>query len=370
MTTSTARFLTLSLLLLLVSACVIVVYFPTTAFLVWFAADNDLEGYVEGDLKEMSYPAPWLDVVVAIDYHKKEDVLMRIVENERIVLEKFEQINSGDPEQLRNFLEEYRRSNTVLVIWNHGDWWRGESLQRVSTKGVAYDSDGDPNYFYFKDFLTINEIKGVLKDNPVTVLAFDACIMGTFEILWELKDCAKYIVASSKEIPGTGYDYSFLRVSSSVSNLLRKMVEYYGKRYGSDYSLSVWDTSKLKPIMDTLNEIAKCMIEKKLSLYAYNVERRKSNGEDTEMVELGSLARALMNSGDEGLKTLGERLLNSIKSARVYGTPSDYTDLLIYLPRLQNSQDWSFWNDFKALEDFCDDSSWDELLESLKGASR
>jgi len=368
LTTSTARFLTLSLLLLLVSACVIVVYFPTTAFLVWFAADNDLEGYVEGDLKEMSYPAPWLDVVVAIDYHKKEDVLMRIVENERIVLEKFEQINSGDPEQLRNFLEEYRRSNTVLVIWNHGDWWRGESLQRVSTKGVAYDSDGDPNYFYFKDFLTINEIKGVLKDNPVTVLAFDACIMGTFEILWELKDCAKYIVASSKEIPGTGYDYSFLRVSSSVSNLLRKMVEYYGKRYGSDYSLSVWDTSKLKPIMDTLNEIAN--YKEKLSLYAYNVERRKSNGKDTEMVELGSLAWALMNSGDEGLKTLGEKLLNSIKSARVYGTPSDYTDLLIYLPRLQNSQDWSFWNDFKALEDFCDDSSWDELLESLKGASR
>lgn len=200
-----------------------------------------------------------------------------------------------------------------------------------------------------------------MRDSPVTALGFDACLMGTFEILWELKDCARYIVVSSKEIPGNGWDYSVLRYSKDLSSLLSNTVKRYGEIYGEGYSLSVWDTSKLAEIMLRLNEVAHYMIENNLSPWEFEVERRIAGGSATELVELGSFAKSLQNSSDGVLREYGESLYSAIVSARVYGTPEGYTDLTIYLP--QNVKNPEYWDDFMTLSDFTSESSWDDLIE-------
>lgn len=317
----------------------------------WIAADNDLEKYVSQDLEEMKENPSWIEVFAMVDYASASDTLYR-VESDLVPLETFNEIDSGDPEALSSFLKEYRGNDlSFLVIWNHGDWWRGES--HVKTKGVAYDLTNS-------DFLSVKEIKNVLKNSPVTILGFDACLMGTFEILWELKDCAKYIVTSSREIPAEGWNYTALKKASDLSSLLYGIVQKYHESYGESVSLSVWDTSKLDDIMYWLNRISQYMREKDLSPWDFVVERRTVENVPTELIELGSFAEALYSSSDDNLKDYGERLHDAIVSARIYGTPKDYTDLLLYLP--ENMKNPEYWDDFSALSDFITDSFWDDLI--------
>ncbi len=328
-------------------------YNHTLSFLVWIAGDNDLEQFISQDLKEMIGNPSWINVFALVDYRSSSSDTLYRVEEDLIPLETFDEVNSGDPIILSSFLNGYRGEDlSFLVIWNHGDWWRGESQKKV--KGVAYD-------FTDLDFFTISEIKSVLRGSPVTVLGFDACLMGTFEILWELKDCARYIVVSSKEVPGNGWDYSVLRYSKDISSLLSNIVKRYGEIYGTEYSLSVWDTSKLAEIMLWLNRVAQYMIESNLSPWEFEVERRVVGGSATELVELGSFAKSLQNSSDSVLREYGEGLYSAIVSARIYGTPDSYTDLTIYLP--QKVKNPEYWDDFVALNDFTSESSWDDLIE-------
>lgn len=327
------------------------VYNHTLSFLVWIAGDNDLEQFIFQDLKEMIGNPSWINVFALVDYRSSSDTLYRVEEG-LIPLETFDEINSGDPVVLSSFLNAYRGEDlSLLVIWNHGDWWRGESQNRL------------------KVWLTISRIwifhhkrdKERFEGSPVTVLGFDACLMGTFEILWELKDCARYVVVSSKEAPGNGWDYSVLRYSKDLSSLLSNIVKRYGEIYGTEYSLSVWDTSKLDEIMLWLDRVAQYMIENNLSPWEFEVERRTAGGSTTELVELGSFAKSLQNSSDVVLREYGEGLYSAIVSARVYGTPDNYTDLTIYLP--QKVKNPEYWDDFVALSDFTSESSWDDLIE-------
>ncbi|AIY87775.1 Clostripain-related protein [Thermotoga sp. Cell2] len=317
----------------------------------WIAADNDLEKYVSQDLEEMKENPSWIEVFAMVDYASASDTLYR-VESDLVPLETFNEIDSGDPEALSSFLKEYRGNDlSFLVIWNHGDWWRGEA--QVKTKGVAYDVKNS-------DFLSVKEIKNVLKNSPVTILGFDACLMGTFEILWEFKDCAEYIVTSSKEIPEEGWDYTALRGVTDLPSLLSRVVQKYYEGYGEDFSLSVWDTSRLDEIMYWLNRVSQYMMEKEISPWSFTVERRKAEGVFTELIELGSFAEALYGSSDDTLRYYGEKLHGAIVSARIYGTPEGYRDLLIYLP--ENMKNPEYWDDFFALSDFITDSFWDDLI--------
>lgn len=134
------------------------VYNHTLSFLVWIAGDNDLEQFIFQDLKEMIGNPSWINVFALVDYRSSSDTLYRVEEG-LIPLETFDEINSGDPVVLSSFLNAYRGEDlSLLVIWNHGDWWRGESQKQV--KGVAYD-------FTDLDFFTISEIKSVLRVLPL-----------------------------------------------------------------------------------------------------------------------------------------------------------------------------------------------------------
>ncbi|MCD6550838.1 MAG: peptidase C11 [Thermotoga sp.] len=315
------------------------------------AADNNLEDYIGQDLEEMKENPSWIDVFAMVDFASSPDTLYR-VEGDLIPLKTFNEINSGDPGALSSFLNKYQGSDlSFLVIWNHGDWWRGEAQAR--TKGVAYDETN-------RAFLSVGEIKSVLRNSPVTVLGFDACLMGTFEILWVLKDCADYIVVSSKEVPAAGWNYTALRGVKDLSLLLYRIVQKYHEMYGEDFSLSVWDTSKLEEVMYWLNSISQYMMDNEVSPWSFSVERRTAGSSSTELIEFGSFATALRESSDGTLRDYGEKLYDAVVSARVFGTPEDYTDLLVYLP--ENVKNPEYWDDFSALSDFTRDSSWDDFI--------
>lgn len=104
--------------------------------------------------------------------------------------------------------EQYPADQYGLILWNHG----GGPL-------VGYGSDE-----LFNDDLQMYEIQDALNNTDfgsgekLEFLGFDACLMGTIETAWCVKDYAKYFVASQEVEPGWGWDYSFLNQLDNCNN--------------------------------------------------------------------------------------------------------------------------------------------------------
>ena len=111
----------------------------------------------------------------------------------------------GSPNTLASFvkygLENGGTDDNMLILWDHGG---GPML------GYGLDE-------VYGDILTIDEIDSALQsagiggDNRLSLLGFDACLMGAVETANKLKDRAEYIVFSQETEPGFGWNYMFLK---------------------------------------------------------------------------------------------------------------------------------------------------------------
>ena len=143
----------------------------------------------------------------------------------------------GDGDTLRDFLiwatNEYPAQKRILVIWNHGSGW----------EKVAEDKES---------YLTVPEIRNSIQqyrdqtgDSKLTMIGFDACLMGMFEIAYELKDQAEMIHGSEAYEPLEGWTYNHLlyKLKKNLTNteLANHVVNEYVESYrnGSVYTLSL-----------------------------------------------------------------------------------------------------------------------------------
>lgn len=107
----------------------------------------------------------------------------------------------------------------TLMLWGHGMGWSpyfsshnpsditpGPLRPSLANPGemTAYGGEGGyPN----RDWLDIKEIDANIPDDAFKTLWFDACYMGSIEVMYELRDKADYIVASPTEVAGQGLNY-------------------------------------------------------------------------------------------------------------------------------------------------------------------
>lgn len=109
-------------------------------------------------------------------------------------------VNMGSGDALKDFIsfceEEYPGREKSLILWDHG----GTAL-----KGVCFDEN------FNNDSLTLSEISEALSGaDKLEFLGFDACLMGSVEVLAQLKEFADYLVFSQEIEPGEGWDYKTL----------------------------------------------------------------------------------------------------------------------------------------------------------------
>lgn len=212
----------------------------------WIGADNNLSDYVSLDIEEMKRAAKDVAVILLVDRPGSFDGIYALSnEGEFLQIGTLGEINSGSDSTLRWFVNEYRNCDATkraLIMWNHGAAW--DDTNPYSIKGISYDDTNG-------DFLTINELKEALKNTHWDVLGFDACLMSSVEVLYELKDVADFFLAAPSEVPSYGWDYSFLKeVSrSDPKEFCSKVVDfwraYYGSLYPFDLVLNTWETKKL-----------------------------------------------------------------------------------------------------------------------------
>jgi len=165
--------------------------------------------------------------------------------------------NMGDPQTLDDFinwgLTNYPSDKTALILWDHGG----------GLDGICWDEDnGDDN-------LLVDEISTALDGYHFDFLGIDACVMGQFEVLYELKDYCDFYVASMLNEPGYGWNYydTFLALLTNptmtaaelAQNSCEDYVDFYSG-YSTDVTLSAYDTSAISGLETVIDDFASELI--------------------------------------------------------------------------------------------------------------
>jgi C1A family cysteine protease len=246
---------------------------PAWLFLVWMCADNNLERYANDDLIEMQNTNPNVSVITLVDGNTilRDSIRMLDEFGQWQTFEyPYEDFDSGDYTNLRSFVSFFKSvlqaSNYALIIWDHGSAWIDDhkSTRSYSPQAIAFDDTS-------RNRITTPELRMALEEaGGVDLLGMDACLMGSIEVLYELKDVAGYVVASSFIEPGTGWNYEFFKQITSTDNegaVGRKIVDAYRVYYdGTSWesiglSLAVYNMSKVAQTASALNSLSLRLIE-------------------------------------------------------------------------------------------------------------
>ncbi len=181
-------------------------------------------------------------------------------------------LNTGDSKTLEKFIafckKEYPAKNYALIISNHGNGWyyqdendleedifyrknlsdkrsklkplgkkkipsyRKNSKSKNNSRAIAWDDTS------WGDCLNLDEIREAidkgLSGKKMDLLVFDACLMGTIEVAYELKDVAKYMVSSQEVAPWYGFPYHQIMKKFKESGA-KTTADNYGKIFVEEF---------------------------------------------------------------------------------------------------------------------------------------
>lgn len=201
---------------------------------VYMAADNDLEGAALSDFREMVAAADGLEraghtVLVLMDRAPGYDAsagnwndtrLFKIAplqedmddaymyaddfsdmqlecRNLGLVAGRQTELNMAAPETLKRLLgfaqSSYPADNYALILWGHGCGWRGYSVDETDNGVMLLPQ--------------LHEACSGLS-TPLSVIAFDCCYGAMLETAYELRNDAEVLVATERDEPSAGWNYS------------------------------------------------------------------------------------------------------------------------------------------------------------------
>lgn len=139
--------------------------------------------------------------------------------------------NTGSATTLNDFLAwgagVAPASNYSLIMWNHGAGLYGSNYD---------DSDGGT-----MDFLSISETAGVIGSAgmpAISVMSYDACLMGMAEVGYAFKDKVQFFAASEELEAGDGHDYTTLfnvLKTNPAAVTAQQLAQGYVTSFGGQY---------------------------------------------------------------------------------------------------------------------------------------
>lgn len=152
------------------------------------------------------------------------------------------EVNMASAATLQSFITfaigTYPAARTMLVLWGHGDGWRGLC------------PDGS-------DILTLPELSTALASattamgRGLDIVAVDSCAGGTFEMLYELSSYADFLVASENNVPFQGLPYT--QVLNGLAADTGQGAERFSSEIVQDYIESAWTGSPYSTTMAAFN---------------------------------------------------------------------------------------------------------------------
>lgn len=220
--------------------------------LVYFAADNNLSGSVEGDIAAMEEGLLHTDMhngnlLVYVDKKGQSPQLLRLVqEGDSIRRELIEEYAidhaSATAERLHQVLQQvtdtYPSDRYGLVLWSHGTAWLPFDYKNYLR---LFGTDTGNH------FMSVNDLTAALSDYHFDFLLFDACYMASLEVAYALRHCTDYLIASPTEVLADGFPYQLFMQDlftpeANVVDIATQFYTYYQSSYGT---VSVTKTEEL-----------------------------------------------------------------------------------------------------------------------------
>ena len=242
---------------------------PEWVFYVYMAGDNTLYNELTDDLNEMKMVGSNddLDIVALTDKIEDNDSHLYHVLKHDLVERNLSEVNEtweneldmGNGDTLRDFLiwasNEFPAKRKILIIWNHGSGW-----EKVAEDGNSFLTVPEIN-------LSLKEYREVTNEPPFTLIGFDACLMGMFEIMYELKNHTTMVHGSEAYEPLEGWTYNNLlyKLNKNINDeeLAYHVVNDYVESYrnGSVYTsysvtASVVSSNKLEGLWNDLDNFS------------------------------------------------------------------------------------------------------------------
>lgn len=250
-------------------------------YALYMAADNNLERFALKNIKEIkeNLGTKKINFIVLLDrangYDKTEGnwTDTKILElqanteiNGDIIIELGEK-DTSNISTLNEFLDftsrYYPSEKFALNIWSHGFGVFPDCKIPKDSRSVIQDYTTG----YSEDSsISIIELSNALnrfcknQNKKIEILQFDCCLMQMIEILWQLKDCADFIIGSQTELPGSGSNYSTLykNLTSSLNteNCASSIIENFYEKYKNTLvscAYSAVNMNKFESFTNTFN---------------------------------------------------------------------------------------------------------------------
>lgn len=281
----------------------------------------------------------------------------------------------GDAATLNQFIswakQHYPARRYALIVWNHGNGWRRSANDDLG-RAVSYDDETG-------NAIQIWELDEALQGHSFDVLAWDASLMQMFEVAYEVREHADYVVGSQESPPGEGYPYALVfdswrtNPNAATRTLTKSFVDgmLANPPYASrKITQSVIDTSKLPDLATALDNYAAALIANAGSLgtvipTARDRTQRYSASAFRYFFDLIDLTEEINNVGvPSAVANSGQALANAAQAALVWEghnaqSPGSRGIAVDFSPadRFTASE-----TDYKRLK-LAQDTRWDEWLK-------
>jgi hypothetical protein len=351
------------------------------------AADNNLKNYLVSDLNEMEMIGSNenMNVISMLDvggddckvYYIEQDDDMKQINSP--VIENKGNTDMADPavlsEFIRNMTEKYPAENYALILADHGEGWKG-GLQDETPLDISELSELQTvleRKDITKNQMTLPQMREAMDNSGVKldILGFDACLMATGEVAYELQDNADYLVASQALEGAKGWPYTPLltsdnleflqesldhRIDLSPADFAEKMIDnaMNDPRSLPTLSLTDLDNETMDKYAQAVDKFSDALLETDTDNYTLRLIRgqaEKYSDINNSLRDQAHFCQLVIDSKkitDENLKSTAEELIDVItkdviiknhKASRkkasgisaeipgVQGTPPEYQDL-------------------------------------------
>ena len=322
-------------------------------------AANNIEGIKGGFVPE--------DDNLLVYYHTQwqSPVLLRIFKdgNGAVVEDtvyRFPNRNSSTAESLKSAMQVtatmFPAKEYGLFLWSHGTGWLPEGYYGTKSFGAEAGKE-----------IEIQELVNAFPYRLSFVL-FDACLMGSVEVAYQMKDSVDYVISSPAEILSTGFPYSkimghIFKTPMDLEAVAKEYYDHYNFQSGQSRSATI---SLVKTdALDDLAREAKVVFEKYRSKIADVGERniqRYYRGNKNWFFDLGDFVKNIASPED------ALPVLQALDNAVVYKAstpafleiridPSKFSGLSTYIP--VTPADTVLNNYYRTLE-------WNKATEFIK----
>ncbi len=208
-----------------------------------------------------------------------------------------------------------------IVFWSHGTGWIEDGIDEGGINEISPKSYGDDG----GKKMNVTSMRRALENMGLDYIYFDCCLMGSIEVAYELRNCARYIVSSPSELPWDGmrYDLNFAELLDGSREALIRAAQNTFNHYNSQTSsydrsctMSVIDTRQLDKLAEATAEIYKITpLQHPLSIVTnyYGSETSRQ----AFYLDFGEYVNALCASHDVA-PTLAKNFNDALSAAVIY----------------------------------------------------